>query len=188
MVDHDSRHVFSKLFDSPVGLEPKMEPTNPNATTYSKTSVQTIFATLVGDTFVGHSCRTHSFRKPLWDTLAHSCGKPCRTLLWDTLVGHSCQTLWSDIVVGRSCKTLLCDTHSCGHSLVLLSPLVCFGAVCVCFGSFWFVLTFHGRRLTYKTAQADLCISCTYGGSTRAKNRGFCGDRRGETLISGPAM
>ena len=112
-----------------------MEPTNPNANTYSKTNTQTILDTLVGDTFVGHSCRTHSFRKPLWDTLAHSCGKPCRTLLWDTLVGHSCQTLWSDIVVGRSCKTLLCDTHSCGHSLVLLSPLVCFGAVCVCF---WF--------------------------------------------------
>ena len=62
----------------------KMEPT------YSKTNTQTMFDTLVGDTFVGHSCRTHSFRKALWDTLAHSCRTPCMTL---TLVGHSCRTL-----------------------------------------------------------------------------------------------
>ena len=68
----------------------KMEPTNPNANTYSKTNAQTIFDTLVGDIFVGHFCRTHSFRKPLWDTLVHSCGAPCMT---PTLGGHSCGAL-----------------------------------------------------------------------------------------------
>ena len=53
-----------------------MEPANPNANTYSETNTQTIFDTLVRDTFAGHSCRTHIFRKPLWDTLVHSCGAP----------------------------------------------------------------------------------------------------------------
>ena len=121
----------------------KMEPTNPNANTYSKTNTQTIFDNLVGDTFVGHSCRTHSFRKPLWDTLVHSCGTPCMTLtllghscvghfcmslLWDTLVGHSCRTLLWGTLAEHSCRTLLWDTpiflywgtlaeHSCGTLL-----------------------------------------------------------------------
>ena len=48
-----------------------------------------------------HSCRTHSCRKPLWDTLVHSCRTPCVTL---TLVGHSCGTL------GHSCVSLLRNT------------------------------------------------------------------------------
>ena len=101
-----------------------MERTNLNLNTYF--NIQTIFDTLVGETFVGHSCRTHSFRKAWWDTLAHSCRTPyktltlmghfCGTLLWDTLVGHPCKThLWGTLV-GHSCRTLLWDTlaeHSC---------------------------------------------------------------------------
>ena len=60
---------------------------------------------------MGHFCRTL-----LWDTLVgHSCGTlllwvTCRTLLHDTLVGHSCGTL-----VGHSCRKLLWDTLV-GHS------------------------------------------------------------------------
>ena len=53
------------------------------------------------------SCRTL-----LWDTpVGHSCG----TLLWDTLVGHSCRKLLWDTLVGHSCGTLLRDTLV-GHS------------------------------------------------------------------------
>ena len=49
---------------------------------------------------MGHSCRTHSCRALLWDTLVgHSCG----TLL--TLVRHSCGTWLRDTLVGHSCET-----------------------------------------------------------------------------------
>ena len=120
----------------------KMEPTNPNANTYPKTNTQTIVATLVGDTLVGHSCRTHSFGKPLrdthallWDSLydTHSCGKLLRnTLVGRCLVGHSCRTssfVWhscrtlsSVTLVGQSCMALTLVGHSCGtllwHTLV----------------------------------------------------------------------
>ena len=37
------------------------------------------------------------------------------------------------------------------------------------FGVVLFVLLVASLQETPKTAQADLCISCTYGGSTRAK-------------------
>ena len=84
---------------------------------------------------MGHTCGTLLRRTLLWDTLVgHSC--TCGTLLWDTLVGHSCGTLWDtlvghsygtllwDTLVGYSCRTLLWDTlvgHSCG---ILLYTLV----------------------------------------------------------------
>ena len=74
----------NELFSNNIAKKNKMELTKPIANMYSKTN------TLVGDTLVGHSCRTHSFRKPLWDTLAEP---SCRTPLWDTLVGQSCGTL-----------------------------------------------------------------------------------------------
>ena len=86
--------------------ENQMEPTNPNANTYSKTNTQTIFdtlVTLVEDTFVGHSCIQRNLFGNLCGTLlctivGHSCG----TLLWDTLVGHCCATLLYVTLVGHS--------------------------------------------------------------------------------------
>ena len=97
----DTRQVKTAVFAA-VGCSlklNKMEPTNPNANTCSKTNTQTIFDTLVGDIFVGRSCRTHSFRNALWDTLVHSCG----TLLPNTFVGHSCGTVLYRTLVGHSC-------------------------------------------------------------------------------------
>ena len=77
----------------------KMEPTNPNANTYSKTNAQTFFDTLVGDTLVERSSGTLS----------------CDTLVtvWDTLVGHSCGTLLRTLVQ-HFCGTL-------GHSRTALT-------------------------------------------------------------------
>ena len=66
------------------------------------------------------SCRTllwdtlvgHSSRKLFWDTLTgHSCG----TVLWDTLTGHSCGTLLWDTRVGHLWDTL--TGHSCSTLL-----------------------------------------------------------------------
>ena len=75
--------------------------------------------TLLRDTLAGHSCGTYC-RKPLWDTLVHSCGTPrttltlvshsCATLLYVTLAGHSCRTLLLDTLVENSCRTLSCPT------------------------------------------------------------------------------
>ena len=62
----------------------KMEPTNPNASTFENDICP-------NDTLVRHSCGT------LY--LGHSCG----TLLSDTLVGHSC----GDTLVGHSCRKFL---------------------------------------------------------------------------------
>ena len=71
----------------------------------------------------------------LWETLAehscrHSCGKSCRTPLWDTFVRHSCA--W-DTLVCHSCGTLSQDTlvgHSCGTLLSLLSDTLVALQVC----------------------------------------------------------
>ena len=88
-----------RAFDHPFH-EYKMEPTNPNASTYSKTNAQTFFGTLVGDTLVEPFCGTLSCDTfvTLWDTLA---GHSRRKLLWDTLV-DSCATVLRDTLVGHS--------------------------------------------------------------------------------------
>ena len=76
-----------------------------------KTSTQTMFGTLVGDTLVGPSCGTHS----LWKSFeGHFCAL-LRDTLWDTLAKHSCRTLLRDTLVGH--PTLLCDTLSRGTLL-----------------------------------------------------------------------
>ena len=66
----------------------------------------------------------HSYRTLLRDTLAgHSCGILMPLVgqnLRDTLVGDSCRTLLQGTLVGQSCGTLLSDTllgHSCGTLL-----------------------------------------------------------------------
>ena len=79
-------------------IENKMEPTSPNASTYSKASAQTLTLscrTLLWGTLVGHSCRTI--------LVGHS----GQTLFWHTLVCHSCGTLLSGILAGHCCGTLL---------------------------------------------------------------------------------
>ena len=58
----------------------------------------------------------HFYRTLLWDTLV---GHSSRKLLWDTFTAHFYRTLLWDILVGHSCRTILWDIlvgHTCGHS------------------------------------------------------------------------
>ena len=93
----------------------KMEPTIPNANTYSKTRAQTFFYTLVRDTLVERSCGTLSCDTSVtsWDTVG---GHSCKTLLW-TLVQLSCGTL-----LKHSSTTLTSSAVIWPHKLTVLRP------------------------------------------------------------------
>ena len=76
---------------------------------------------------MGYSCRTL-----WWDTLVGHSGHSCRALLSETLLGHSCGTLLWATLVGHSCRALLVghsyrtlswDTVK-GHSCARLPPKV----------------------------------------------------------------
>ena len=100
---------------------------------------------------MGHSCRTVS-----WDTLVgHSSGHSCGTLLWGTLVGHSCRTLVWNSLVEHSCPTLLWNTlvdKKTGHCCALLRDTFV-GHFCKTLAGLWRTLVLLDTNSRFKSAK-----------------------------------